>query len=104
MPCNTITTNSINLSRANSDLLTDALKAEKWYIVDSDQNLINAYRGNAVLSWQSGNGLTVRASNSQSIIEQTTQAYSKQAITWASNRAGWSVKSTGRNTLTVQRR
>ena len=36
--------------------------------------------------------------------QEVTQAYSRQAVSWAAQRAGWTLKQTAANKFTVTRR
>jgi hypothetical protein len=108
MPCDSITTQSINLANADRMLLTEALIDMGCTILDSNTTCIYATnnRGGRI-TWTNGEGLAVSAGSSirsSEIIQTVTQAYSKTAISWAAQRAGWTMKSTGPNTLTLQRR
>ncbi len=104
MPCDTITTQSINLAKADVSILADALEAERWIITGKTKTTITAYRGNTGLVWRQGQGLELSGYDNAAEIVGVTKAYSKGAVSWASQRAGWQVKQTGANTLAVTRR
>ncbi len=107
MPCNTVTTQTIALAKALPTILMDALKSAGWDIPMRsyvEGKRIDAYKGGATLTWIAGKGLEVRSSNPQPLIAEVTKAYSKQAVTWAAQRAGWQVQQTADNKLTVTRR
>ena len=107
MPCDTVTTQSTNLAKAIPTILMDALKAAGWNIAMRsyvEGKRIDAYKGGATLTWIAGKGLEVRSYNSQPLIAEVTKEYSKQAVSWAAQRAGWQVQQTADNKLTVTRR
>ena len=107
MPCDSITTQSINLANAIKSVLTEALHQDGWTIEDQNATNIWASKDWQNLIWTKATGLrisgvsTIRA---QGIVEEVTQAYSRHAVTWAAQRAGWTARETSPNTLTVERR
>ena len=107
MPCDSITTQSVNLSNAMAPLLADALR-QSGYTVNLEQpDRINAYGNGAYIVWAKGVGLDIDARTSQAgqdTVQTITQAYSARAVTWAAGRAGWTVKAINTNTFQVTRR
>ena len=104
MPCDTVTTQTVALAKAVPDILRDALAADGWTIRESTSSRIYAYSGGSTVVWESGKGLTVRGYNGQQTVTRITKAYSVQAVKWSAQRAGWTVKQTADNILTVTRR
>jgi len=104
MPCDTVTSQSVNLSNAVKSILADALTADGWTIKTDSRTQIVAEKNWNTLTWNKGAGLTVDAMRKNDIIQEVTQSYSKRAVFWAASRAGWTVKQTTNNTLTVTRR
>ena len=105
MPCDSITTQSINLSNADHSVLLDALNADNWNIRRQSSDEIVAYKRGQTLTWNKGTGIEVKSmSNADKAILDVTKAYSKQAVSWASQRAGWKVKSINDNQFQVTRR
>ena len=104
MPCDSITTQSINLSNAIGSILADALKADGWNIETKTETEIVARFSWQTVTWKKGGGLTVKGNRNEKTIQRITQAYSGRAVTWAAQRAGWTVNATSANTMTVTRR
>ena len=105
MPCDSITTQSVNLSNAIGSILADSLKAAGYHIDSiSSETYIWCYKGPVSIAWKKGKGLEVNSADPQEVIKQVTKAYSARAVTWAAGRAGWTVKQTADNQLTVTRR
>ena len=114
MPCDSITTQTISaaLSKALPNLLADALQAHGWTLTGQQVNAatvvaLTARRGGARLTWTAGKGLSLvtgSTAQAEALQGEITRAYSRQAVSWAAQRAGWTVKRTGDNTLTVNRR
>ena len=104
MPCDTITMQTVSLSNALPDVLTDALQSTGWTIRETTSQRIIAYKGSESVTWSAGKGLSVRSSNPKEVIRTVTQAYSRQAVSWAAKRAGWTVRQTNENQFTVTRR
>lgn len=105
MPCDSITTQSVNLQNAMPTIIEAALKALGYDITGSSETQIVARRQNFILDWTKGKGITVRGMRTNEVaITDLTREYSKQAVSWAASRAGWQVTSTGSNTLAVTRR
>ena len=104
MPCDSITTQSINLANAIKDLVRDAMTANHYNVVVEADTGLRARKGGVIVDWAKGKGLTVTASSPQRHIDTITQAYSARAITWAAQRAGWQVKQDATNTLTITKR
>ena len=102
-----MTTQTIALKNAVPDILRTALAACGWIITSEDEAGIAARCYGQRLTWSRGRGLSfttqtvVQAEAARTAI---TQAYSKAAVSWAAQRAGWTVQSTGANTMTINRR
>lgn len=106
MPCDTVTTQTVNLANAIPAVLSDALKAEHADIWEQTETMIRGRVYGAGFTWEKGKGLEIRsysAMENTQIVGRVTQAYSRQAVTWAAQRAGWTVKQTEGNKLTVSR-
>lgn len=107
MPCDSVTTQSVNLNMAIADVLADALRADGWrIIIMQTTDSVQAYKSGQSLEWQKGKGLSIRGSEfrNNETISAITQAYSRQAVQWAAKRAGWTVQQTAADQLTVTRR
>jgi hypothetical protein len=105
MPCNTITTQSVALAKAMPSIVAHALKTQGWFIREEMETKITASSNFQSIVWTAGKGLTLTGyGDTKSQIKNIIKEYSKQAVTWAAKRAGWNVKQTGQNTLTVSQR
>ncbi len=105
MPCDTVTTQSTNLAKALPNIMEYSFKALGWSIVSSTNTEIQARRNyGEMIVWKAGRGLEVRSSNPQPLIAEVTKEYSKQAVSWAAQRAGWQVQQTADNKIIVTRR
>lgn len=106
MPCDTITTTRLDLSKANADILRQALEAEGYTISLADGERIRAYKGSYTFEWQRGKGSTVTTSTSQgqTMAEKIQRKYSAAAVAYAAKKNGWLVKSTGENQYQVMKR
>lgn len=107
MPCDSITTQSVNLANAIPTLVDAALRTLGWNVsgtLDNKSKII-ARSGSYVLEWTKGEGVQITGmSKNETAITALTKEYSRAAVSWAAQRAGWQVKSTGANTLEVSRR
>lgn len=105
MPCDTITTQSIKLTKAMPELVKQAMEDLNWKIrANSNTRIIVAHHyGNSIM-WEAGKGITVTGSNTENMINKISQAYSKRAVSWAAQRAGWQVTNNNDNTLNIVRR
>lgn len=104
MPCDSVTLQSVNLANAIPSVLVDALKDTDWHITEETPERISAYRYGDSLTWTNGKGLTIEAQRPERTLETVTRAYSSKAVSWAAQRAGWTVKQDTQNTLTLTRR
>jgi hypothetical protein len=108
MPCDSITTQSVNLQNAMPSLVESALTTLGWNItstVGTASELITARKDSYTFIWSKGEGITIKGMRTnENMLKDITREYSKQAVTWASQRAGWQVTTTGGDTLTVSRR
>lgn len=105
MPCDSISTQSINLAKAMPELVEEAMKSLGMTLYNKTKTMIQARTSDwSYVTWTAGQGLTVDGENNQKHITDLTKAYSKQAVTWAAQRAGWTVKQTADDKLTVTRR
>jgi hypothetical protein len=105
MPCDSITTQSVKLSNAMPNILTDALTILGWTIQLENKSIIKASKNYNTFEWTKGKGIQISGmGKNESELNAITKQYSKRAVSWAAQRAGWNVQSTGENTLTVNRR
>lgn len=109
LPCDSVTTQTVSeaLKSGIVSLVTDAIKAAGWIITDQDDESFSARKGSVRMTWGKGIGLKVTAANaeiSNALIGEIVRSYSKVAVSWAANRAGWTAKSTGNNTVTLSKR
>ncbi len=107
MPCDSVTTQSVSLAKAQPVVLSEALKSAGWSISAGNAAEISAVSAVGRVTWQAGKGFTftgmneAQAKQSESAI---VQAYSRAAVSWAATRAGWQVASTQGNKITLTRR
>lgn len=108
IPCNSITTQSVKLANAMPEIVLDALKDLGWNIQSETNSKITAYKSYESLTWESGKGITLSGMSNQTTAEKNinaiTKQYSKRAVTWAAQRAGWQVTTKSENTLNITRR
>lgn len=106
MPCYSITTQTIALTKALPAVLKKALEDSGWNVTLANEVLLKASREGADLSWTVGKGIQIRSSRSiiQSLVTEVTKGYSKAAVTWAAQKAGWTVQQTNENQLTLRKR
>jgi hypothetical protein len=104
MPCDTITTQTVTLTKANADLIAKAFEALGIALHTREALHVAGYnRDGQLVDWRAGSGLTIRGTATTA--EAITQAYSKAAVSWAAARAGFTVKTgAAPNTLTLERR
>lgn len=105
MPCDTITTQSVVLAKAMPELVKQALEDTGWRITSNIITRIvanNSY-GDSI-TWETGKGIVLQGDNAEKKINEVNQAYSKRAVTWAAQRAGWQVTINTNNTLNIIRR
>lgn len=97
MPCDSITTQTISLAKAQPEVLRKALESIGWRIATATTGRIEATSPDWIIrvTWTAGQGMTFRGSTQDQQTKAAaaiTQAYSRAAITWAAQRAGWTVK------------
>ena len=92
MPCNSMTTQTLNagLENAMPQVLAQALKSEGWQIHEEVGYRVVASNRYDSLTWTKGKGIVVSTSgNAEMLGAKVRQAYSKAAVSWASQRAGF---------------
>jgi len=105
MPCDSVTTQSINLANALPDILREAMESIGLYIDRETPTEIIASNYAKRVIWTKGQGIEVKAARTKGVIKDLTKAYSSRAVSWAAQRAGWQVAQTGNpDQLTVTRR
>jgi len=108
MPCDSIIRQEVSsrLKNAMAPLVEATLDGMPgWTVTQSSSERVTAKRGRDTIEWIKGKGLTLTARGTNStLIPTITREYSKQAVSWAAQRAGWQVQSTEANRLTVTRR
>lgn len=102
MPCDTITTQQIDLKNADPVILAEALESLGLKAVIQGDGL-HASNGTTDFTWTKGLGGEIRgrATYSEAVLKQT---YARTAVTWAAKRAGWNVSQTANNKLQIVRR
>jgi methenyltetrahydromethanopterin cyclohydrolase len=107
MPCDSITTQTVALAKAQPAILAEALKAAGWQVsVNEPAKVCASNTAGESVTWLAGSGLAITAAPSQTkrVEAAVIQAYSKAAVSWAAARAGWQVASSQGNKLTLTRR
>lgn len=105
MPCNTRTKQLLSekLSNALPSVLADALTAEGYAIHERLPGSIRATMGSAYVTWTKGTGLTIQSRNPAQDLQTVTQAYSRAAVTYAAQRAGWTVQTNSPTSITLRK-
>lgn len=103
MPCDSIILNQVNLELANMDVLMSALEQmTKTKVVSYGTTIAFNYEGQ---SYRITNGKLICPQGYESTADKIKQAYSKECITRAAKRFGWTVKSTkDKNKFQIQRK
>ncbi len=108
MPCNTVTTQSLSIGLANAmpTVLAQALKELGFQLYRETDGLIRGSTGiGDSVEWVKGKGITLRTElNAEQVGGMIRRAYSRAAVSWASQRAGF--KQVGQwqgNKVTLQR-
>jgi hypothetical protein len=104
MPCNTITTTKLEMTKANADVLTMALEALGMTVTEKSGVKIVANSRGESLTWIAGKGITIKSTRTSKIASTLQQEYSKQAIQWVAKRSGWQVKQESENMFAVSKR
>lgn len=106
MPCNTITTVSLDLKNAVPDVLSEAMRS-LGYEVTATSPLSFTGRNRqtgATFEWSRSTGLQIRGYAGQTEEAKIMPAYSKAAVAWAAKRNGWTVKTTTGDKMQLVRR
>lgn len=110
MPCDTITTittSTLDLSKASADVLTAALVSMGLTVRLKTAGRIEAYTPNdTTIIWVQGEGTTIRSQygEDKALAAKIPQAYSAAAMSYAAKRNGWLVKPNGLNKFQVMKR
>jgi len=110
VPCDAITTQSVNLANADPGILADGLTADGWTVTSVQADTLVARKTmdyyDTRLTWRKGKGLELdgQPNRQDRTFSEIAKAYSVQAVSWAAQRAGWQVTRTGQDTLSVTRR
>ncbi len=109
MPCDSLTIQTLSaaLSKAVPAVLLAALAAEGWTASGIVAGTLTARKSSATLTWTAGTGLEVTSGSearNQTLVGELTRAYSRAGVSWAAQRAGFTVQQTGPNTMTLNRR
>ena len=107
MPCNSIRTTQIDLSKANADVLASALTALGFSVTGVTDALTARNQSGSSVVWQKGVGTTVNASRSDfGLADKIAPAYSGAALKKAAKKYGWNWKQSksDMNKFEVERR
>lgn len=105
MPCDTITTQTLaaGLTKAVPAVLLAAINSLNRANAAQEGTTIRARVAGHNVDWNAQAGLTVTGWNSEQVAKDIKMAYSKQAVSWAAQRAGWKVISQDGNTVKVSK-
>ena len=105
MPCDSVTLQSIALSKALPDLLAKALVSLGWRVELATNAEVRASNDlfETVL-WKAGTGITVQSAQPEPLLANINKAYGVQAVTWAAQRSGWTVNQTALDKISLSRR
>lgn len=104
MPCNTITTTKLDLSKASAEVLASALASLGLTVREKTATRVYAVgRNNTTVEWQQGKGTIVRTQDT-TLAAKIPQSYAAATIALAAKRNGWLVKQTEQNKFQVIRR
>ena len=107
MPCDRITTTTLDMSKANPTVLAETLVSMGFKIAAiSTGTHIVATQGNITIEWTQGQGTKVSSTygTDQKIAEQLPRKYSAAAIAYAAKKNGWMFKQVEENKFQVIRR
>jgi len=105
MPCNTITTTSINLGKVNHDLFLQTLIGLGLELQVSIRNGVTTIRLNTGETFNATSGLfTTTNTDAGARVAELKRAYSAQVVLSQARRMGWAVKKTATNKYEVVRR
>ena len=68
MPCDSVTTQSINLANAVGSILSDSLFASGWTIISGTETRIVASKDFEDLTWTKGQGLEITSDRAESVV------------------------------------
>lgn len=106
MPCDTITTAKLDLTKANNEVLISILVALGFNINTKDMERITASNSNTNIIWTRTSGLSVRTrgSTAERWADKIQTTYTSQVIQTTAKRFGWQVKQLGNDKYQVIRR
>jgi len=111
MPCDSITTQALSekLKNAMPALIKSAMQSEGFRITVDTATRIVGVNSIHTWSWEAGKGIRTEARTydsraAEAAQSQLVQSYSRAAVSWAAQRAGWTVQQTAPNKLTIQKR
>ena len=102
MPCNTITTATVDLRNADLAVLADALRADSW-TVSVEGGKLSAYSSRGSLSAVTGQAPTVRSRTAAAVSADIARLYGRQCVLAAAKRNGWRVADMADGRLKVER-
>lgn len=103
MPCDTITTTQLDLSKASADVLSAALVSLGLKLTVNTATKIVATSYQTTVTWERGKGMTVRT-NDDSLADKIQQAYASTTLQIVAKKNGWLIKQTEQNKFQVIRR
>jgi hypothetical protein len=93
MPCDTVTSQTVDMRRALPDLVESALKAMGAEVQHVGQHVLAVHQDGWRASWAKGGEMTItrRYGDLSEVVREIPRQYSRAAVTWAAKRAGWAV-------------
>jgi hypothetical protein len=103
MPCYTVQTTTLDMSKAQPDILKAALETLGYTVSIRGAN-VYAVRMGAAVTWSAGSLQVSANADTQTVAQEIQRTYAAQIVKTASAKFGWQVTEKAPGKLQVQRR
>jgi hypothetical protein len=108
MPCDQIRTTTVDFGHANIQMLIKAMEKLGWKVHEQSENMFRATKGQFTTTFRNGQFTTESSGyqDTSSAIDtsELKREVSRQSVSHAAQRFGWSIKQINENKFEVKRR
>ena len=103
MPCDSITTSTVNLANVDKDTLTEALRAAGWTVSPIDAGIYARDGAGSSFNWTPGRPAQLRTTRADITAASIARLYSAQVVRKTAQKNGWRLTETAPGQFLVQR-
>lgn len=108
MPCDQIRTTTVDFGNANITMLIKAMEKLGWKVHEQSETMFRATKGEFTTTFRNGQFTTesssYRSTDNAIDVAEVKREVSRQTVSYAAQKFGWSIKQINENKFEVKRR